>query len=245
MIRRLLLLLAILALGTPARGQSLTADLSSHIIGITTGFVGANLTLFGTVDKAGDVVVIVRGPPTDIVVRRKHRVLGMWINGSSAVFHDAPSFYSTASSRPFSDLGMTPDTLARHMIGLDNVKLQTADPVAEPAFSEFRAALVEAQERLDLYRATPVPVTFLGEHLFRADMAFPANVPTGTYSVQIVLLSGGEVIGAQTSSLIVSRIGFSNGVFNAAQHHAALYGLGALVLAVTAGWAASLVFRRG
>jgi uncharacterized protein (TIGR02186 family) len=244
MIRPAAFLLAVFALGGQAHGQSLTADLSSHIIGITTGFVGANLTLFGTVDKPGDVVVIVRGPPTDIVVRRKQRVLGMWINGSSAVFHDAPSFYSTASSKPLTEIG-PPDTLSHHMIGLDNVKLQTADTVKEPALSEFRTALLASQEKLDLYRPRPVPVTFMGEHLFRADMTFPANVPTGTYSVQIVLLSGGDVIGAQTSSLIVSRIGFSNGVFSVAHHHAALYGLGALVLAVGAGWAASLVFRRG
>jgi uncharacterized protein (TIGR02186 family) len=245
MIRRLVFLLAALALGGPARGQSLTADLSSHIIGITTGFVGANLTLFGTIDKPGDVVVIVRGPPSEMVVRKKQKVLGMWINGSSAVFRDAPSFYSMAASKPLSEIG-PPDALARHMIGLDNVKLQTAaDPPAEAQLAEFRAALVASQEKLDLYRATPVPVTFLGEHLFRADMAFPANVPTGTYSVQIVLLSGGEVIGAQTSTLIVSRIGFSNGVFSVAHHQALLYGLGALVMAVAAGWAASLVFRRG
>lgn len=244
MTRGLAFLLAMLALAGPARAQNLTADLSSHIIGITTGFVGANLTLFGTVDKPGDVVVIVRGPPADMMVRKKQKVLGMWINGSSALFHDAPSFYSTASSKPLGELG-SPDILTRHMIGLDNLKLQTAEPVAEPRLSEFRAALVRSQQELDLYRAAPVPVTFLGEHLFRADMAFPANVPTGTYSVQIVLLQGGEVIGAQTSSLIVSRIGFSNGVFSVAHHHALLYGLGALVFAVAAGWAASLVFRRG
>jgi uncharacterized protein (TIGR02186 family) len=244
MTRRLATLLAILLLAGPAQGQSLTADLSSHIIGITTGFVGANLTLFGTVDKPGDVVVIVRGPPADMMVRKKQKVLGMWINGSSALFHDAPSFYSTASSKPLSELGSS-DVLNRHMIGPDNIKLQTAEPVDEPRLGEFRAALVTAQQQLDLYRVAPVPVTFLGEHLFRADMAFPANVPTGTYSVQIVLLQGGEVIGAQTSSLIVSRIGFSNGVFSVAHHHALLYGLGALVFAVAAGWAASLVFRRG
>jgi len=108
----------------------------------------------------------------------------------------------------------------------------------------FRAALITAQEKVDLYRDSVAPVTFLGEHLFRADMFFPANVPTGSYSVEVLLLSGGEVVSAQTTPLIVSRIGFSNGVFVVAHHHAALYGMGALIFAIAAGWAAGAVFRR-
>ena len=54
----------------------------------------------------------------------------------------------------------------------------------------------------------------------------------------------GEVGSAQTTTLIVSRIGFSNGVFVVAHRHAVLYGLGALSFAVAAGWAAGAVFRR-
>ncbi len=242
--RVFLILLAAVSLAGPARSQTLTADLSSHIIGITTGFVGANLTLFGSTDKPGDIVVIVRGPPAEMVVRRKQKVLGVWINGSSAVFRDAPSFYTTASSKPLTDIAQS-DVLMHHMIGVDNLKLTTKEPMAEPRLGAFRGALISAQEKLDLYRADPVPVTFLGEHLFRADMAFPANVPTGTYSVEVLLLSDGAVVGVQTTSLIVSRIGFSNGVFSVAHHHAVLYGLGALAFAGFAGWGAGAVFRRG
>jgi hypothetical protein len=40
-----------------ADAQTLTADLSSHVIGITTGFVGANLVLFGSTDRPGDIAV--------------------------------------------------------------------------------------------------------------------------------------------------------------------------------------------
>jgi hypothetical protein len=85
---------------TTAGAQTLTADLSSHVIGITTGFVGATLVLFGATERSGDIVAVVRGTPGDLVVRRKERIAGVWINGSSAVFHDAPSFYAIAATRP-------------------------------------------------------------------------------------------------------------------------------------------------
>jgi hypothetical protein len=52
------------------------------------------------------------------------------------------------------------------------------------------------------------------------------------------------VVSAQTTPLIVSRIGFSNGVYVVAHRHAVLYGAGALIFAIAAGWAAGAVFRR-
>jgi uncharacterized protein (TIGR02186 family) len=226
-----------------AEAQTLSADLSSHVIGITTGFVGANLVLFGSTDRPGDIAIVVRGPPTDMTVRKKGKILGVWINRSSAVFHDAPSFYAVAATKPLKDIAQ-PENLARHTIGLDALKLQPTEPMSDQDQAEFRAALIAAQEHNDLYRGGIAPVTFLGEHLFRADMFFPANVPTGSYSVEVLLLSGGEVISAQTTPLIVSRIGFSNGVFVVAHRHAALYGTGALIFAVAAGWAAGALFRR-
>jgi uncharacterized protein (TIGR02186 family) len=226
-----------------AEAQTLSADLSSHVIGITTGFVGANLVLFGSTDKPGDIAIVIRGPPTDMTVRRKEKILGVWINGSSAVFHDAPSFYAVAASKPLKDIAL-PENLTRHAIGLENVKLQATETLPDQELAVFRAALIDEQEKVDLYRAGIAPVTFLGEHLFRADMFFPANVPTGSYSVEVLLLSGGEVVSAQTTPLIVSRIGFSNGVFVVAHRHAALYGAGALIFAIVAGWAAGAIFRR-
>src|SRR5689334_4070198 len=125
------LAVCIVAAMTPsARAQSLAADLSNHVIGITTGFVGADLVLFGSADRPGDVAVVVRGPPTTIVVRRKTRILGVWLNGRSATFRDAPSFYETAATRPLTEIA-TPETLMRYGIGLDNLRFQlteTADP---------------------------------------------------------------------------------------------------------------------
>lgn len=42
--------------------QQLVADLSSHLIAITTGFTGTEVVLFGTTDGAGDVAIVVTGP---------------------------------------------------------------------------------------------------------------------------------------------------------------------------------------
>jgi len=252
MTRAIAVLLALTIQAVSAGAQTLTADLSSHVIGITTGFVGATLVLFGTTaDLPGappgappdDIIVVIRGTPSDILVRRKERIAGVWINGSSALFHDAPGFYAVAATRPPAQI-TNPATLGRHAIGIDTLRLPVAGKMTEADLAVFRAALIDSREKAGLYRQKVTPVVFQGEYLFRADVSFPANMPTGSYSVETFLFSSGQLISAQTTPLVVSRVGFSNGVFVLAHRHAALYGAGALAFAAAAGWAAGAAFRR-
>jgi len=69
-------------------------------------------------------------------------------------------------------------------------------------------------------------------------------VPTGTYNVTVYLLRGGKVISAQTTPLVVAKIGVGARVFAFAHRHSALYGIAALVMALFAGWFAGAVFKR-
>jgi hypothetical protein len=91
MIRTLLLLTAFLVATAPARAQDLVADLSSHLIAVTTGFSGTSLLLFGATQGEGDVVVVVRGPDKPETVRRKRRTLGIWVNRDTYAFAAVPS----------------------------------------------------------------------------------------------------------------------------------------------------------
>ena len=94
-----------------ARGESLVADLTSHLIAITTGFTGASVVLFGATDGPADVVVAVRGPDRQIMVRRKSRVAGIWVNTEELIFANVPSFYAMAASRPLKEI-ISPATAA-------------------------------------------------------------------------------------------------------------------------------------
>ena len=50
----LALFAALACAGGPARGDGVVADLSSHLIAITTGFTGASVVLFGATEGRGD-----------------------------------------------------------------------------------------------------------------------------------------------------------------------------------------------
>ena len=235
-----LLLGAILG-GSPAQGADLIVDLSRHQVSISTGFTGSDVLLFGATGGVGDVVVVVRGPVGRVVVRRKSRIAGIWVNRERAVFTGVPAFYSVAASRPLAEI--VPDSVAARLeIGADRLRLRAISPGRDR--EAFRRALVRNKRRLGLYPAEIGRVRFLGSRLFRAEVRFPANVPTGIYTVQVYLLHDGEVIGGQTTPLAVSKVGLEAWIFESAHRHSTLYGVIAVIIALMAGWLSGTIFRR-
>jgi len=224
-------------------GEPLVADLSNHLVAITTGFAGATVLLFGAVEGEGDVVVVVRGPADPEVVRRKERVLGIWINRAWAEITDLPAFYRVAATRPLDQIA-TPAVLDRHQIGAERLGMQVHRKDKSVEDGEYRAAVLRLKRDAGLYPDKLGAVTFVGGRLFRTEMEFPANVPTGTYTVEVYLLRNGEVVSAQTTPLIVGKTGLGAEVFDFAQRYAPLYGLIAILLAASAGWLAAVAFRR-
>jgi len=239
----LFLLLALAALSAPAaRAADLVADLSKHLVAITTGFTGADVLLFGAVEGKGDVIIIVRGPTSDIVVRKKVRVGGVWINRQWETYSGVPSYYAVAATKPIATL--IPESLARtEQIGADHLRvLDESGKVVEPA-SPFFQALIRNKRRMGLYPKPVSRVAFLGRQLFRTTVYFPANVPTGTYAVRVLLVRDQQIVGAQTIPLQVGKVGASAEVFDFAHNYSAWYGLIAILVACLAGWGASQIFR--
>jgi uncharacterized protein (TIGR02186 family) len=226
----------------PVRAQALVADLSNHLVAITTGFTGADILLFGAVEGTGDVVVTVRGPARDESVRRRVRVAGLWVNGAEARFHNVPVFYAVFASRPPADM-ITEEIAEIHQIGTENLALRSDSPRTTAELDEFRKALIRAKERQGLYQSTPGRLVFLGQRLFRADLVFPGNVPTGSYTVEVLLIRDGAVVSAQTTPLYISQAGVSADMYEFAHRQSLFYGVFAIVLAVGTGWIAGAVFR--
>ncbi len=127
------------------------------------------------------------------------------------------------------------------MIGHENLRVTVVE--GRRQLDEFRAALVRTQQNEGLFGREPGRVTFLGERLFKTEIKLPANVPTGTYTVQIFLVRDKDVVSGQTTPLIISKVGVDAELYDFADRRAALYGLVAVVAAMMAGWLASLPFR--
>ena len=86
--RFILLLFLFAFISNASQAKPLVADLSQYRIEIDSGFTGTRLLLFGSRNEIGDIVVVVRGPEKNFSVRKKERILGMWINRQENKFRN-------------------------------------------------------------------------------------------------------------------------------------------------------------
>ena len=222
--------------------DALIADLSSREIAITTGFAGTELLLFGTVDGAGDIVVVVRGPKRLEIVRRKERIAGVWVTGRSVAFDQVPSFYFLASTRPLDEIASAA-VFAPKQIGASNLYIVPQSQV-DIGRTEYRRALLRNKSHSGLYNEVQGAVKVMGGRLFRTRVFFPSNVPTGNYAAEVYLLRGGVIVSDQSTPLVVRKVGLDSDIIQFAHQHSALYGIIAIVIALGAGWIAGMVFRK-
>ncbi len=234
---------AMLATALPAHAQPLLADLFKHRITIDSSFTGAEDLLYGTFDGEGDLIIVVRGPNERVVVRRKERVAGMWINRDKMEFAGVPADYAVAASQKLLDI-VSPNYLKLHQIGLDALRIEALTSRPADEIAPFREALIRNRVREGLYADGTGRVEFPGGRLFRTLLHFPANVPEGTYSAQIFLVRDGDEVGAETIPLFINKTGFQAEIHYRARNQPVLYGLSAIIVALAAGWAAALAFRK-
>lgn len=258
---RLALALAFAVLAAaPLRADQLVTDLSEHQIAIRSNFTGTQILLFGAVEARTpgtrainrDIVVVVQGPNTPAMVRRKERVAGIWVNHDSVTYPDVPGYYAVASTRPL-EVTTTPDILKALRIGIESIDPGVAEaraidgtvqillPEQETAFWK---ALIRNRQRDRLYVSVPGGVTFLGQTLFRARVDIPANVPVGLYTAKVYLFQDGDVIDTISSPLYIDKRGIERFIYRMAHSDPLLYGLLAVLGAAFAGWLASAVMRR-
>ena len=261
---RKLLLAACLAFAVPAAAQvqtqapvpnpeNIQIGLSTDRVVLTADFSGADLTIFGALENADplinrqgryDVVVVLEGPARPVVVRRKDRVLGMWINLASETFVNVPVSYSVATTRPPQDI-TTPDSYRRLSLGADNIYLEPENKRDSPiTIQEFTDALRDRKRGTGLYSLRVGGVEFLSQSLFRATLQLAPNVPVGTHKARAFLFRNGLFIKETSAQLAIQKSGFEQSIFRAANEHAYLYGYFAVALAMLTGWLGRIVFKR-
>jgi uncharacterized protein (TIGR02186 family) len=242
--------LVLFATAATAAGESVVAGLSQNRISITADFRGSGILVYGAVKRDApapasgplEVIVTVQGPSAPTTVRRKSRVLGIWINTAKVAVDSAPSFYDVATTGPLAEILSQTEDL-RHRISVPLAIRSVGAPQNIMDSQSFTEALIRLRTQQSAYRLNEGGVSLSEETLFRADIALPANLVQGNYTTRIFLLRNKHVVDLYSQTIYVRKVGLERLVFNLAHKNPAAYGALALMLAAFAGWAASALFR--
>lgn len=248
----LLGLMGVVAYGPAgAEGERIVSGLSQNRVAITANFDGSEILIYGAIKRDTpaptdtgrlEVVITVEGPATPLVIRRKERVAGIWVNTSSITVDAAPSFYAVASTGPIDEILSDTDDL-RYRITLPYAIRAIGRSAEAAGADDFITALKRIRETDDIYRVMEGQVQLVEETLFRADIILPANLIEGNYMVRMFITRKGRVIDHMERVIGVRKAGLERTLFVMAHEQPFLYGMISLIMAAVAGWAASAGFR--
>jgi len=250
-VRRRCLLFVLLVLvfcaAQGAKAEKLTVALSSDHIVIDSNFNGARLTIFGDVERDTrdflygryDLIMVVRGPSGAVTMREKIRSGLFWLNGDEHVFKTAPSFLAILSDRPIVEIV---DYGNQQRLG-GSIEAQVARGTGEGE-TDFSSALIRIRRAQGLFVDEPGAITFLSPTLFRAAIRLPGYAPLGAYEIETEAFADGLPVGHTTTAFSVRRSGIEHRLAVAAKDHGVLYGLAVIIMALSMGLIASVIFRR-
>ena len=246
---RVLLALLLALASLPLRAEEVVLGLSRTEVPITATFDGSDILIFGAIKREEpipdgpplEIVITISGPSTPVIVRRKDKQLGIWVNTDQVEVDAAPSFYAVLTSAPLpQSISYTEDL--RHSVTIPNAIRSVGAPQGIDDSYAFTEALIRLRTRTGLYKHVDGGVVIDEQTLFRGQVTLPANLTEGDYETRIFLTRGGKVVGLYTTTIAVNKVGLERSLYDMAQEQPFLYGLMSLVIAIAAGWGASAAF---
>jgi uncharacterized protein (TIGR02186 family) len=235
------LIIIFLLISCVGYAKPIDTDISHNQILIDARFSGQKLFLFGARNSPGEIIVVVRGPNQNFVVRKKEKIAGVWLNRKQMRFHDIYGFYDIYSSYDISKISN--ELLVKNLsLGIDNLPLNYSGEAYLEEIDDFRGAILDKKLEKNLYKQNINEIQFMGDTLFKANLSFPKTIPHGIYNIDIYLIADDNFAAMQTIPIEVKRTGFESFVYNSAHKYSMFYAIFCVLAALFAGWLANVIF---
>ncbi len=243
-------LFALLLLALPLQAEEVVLGLSQDEVAITASFDGSEILVFGAVKREDtipdgpplEVIVTIAGPSEPVMVRRKEKRFGIWVNADALEVDSAPSFYAVATSGNLKDVLSDVEDL-RHEISIPRAIRSVGAPESISDAPNFTEALIRIRQNTDQYQLLENQVVVDEQTLFRTRVSLPAALTEGAYPTRIFLTRDGAVVSSYETAIDVKKVGLERWLYTLSRENAVLYGLMSLAIAIAAGWGASAAFN--
>jgi len=243
-------LFALFLFAAPVQAEEIVLGLNRDEVAITATFDGSDVFIFGAVKRDApapegsplQVIITLAGPSEPVIVRRKERRFGIWVNTDAVEVDEAPAFYAVATSAPMDEVVTGVEDL-RYGISIPQVIRSVGAPDTITNAETFTQALIRIRAVSGLYQVLEGEVSIEEDTLFRGQIALPSALSEGDYIARIYLTRDGVVLDEYETSIAVYKAGLERWLFEMSRNQPFLYGLMSIAIAISAGWLASAAFR--
>lgn len=241
--------LLFLVFALPAASEEVVLGLSKDKVAITATFDGSEILVFGAVKREApiseeplDVIVAIAGPTEPVVVRRKEKRFGIWVNTEALEVDEAPSFYAIATTGPLDQVLSNVEDL-RHKVTIPRAIRSVGAPRNVADAQSFTDAIIRIRSDNGTYSLQEGSVALDEQTLFRTSIKLPSNLTEGSYPARIFLTRKGNVVSLFETTIDVQKVGLERWLYNLSREMPLVYGLMSLAIAIAAGWGASAAFQ--
>jgi uncharacterized protein (TIGR02186 family) len=230
-----------------AQSSSIGIDvIQPKTIRIGSFFAGERVTVRAVVPFGAKVALRLLGPREDLVLMRKGRVTGLWMNVEQIHFRNLPKVYllwtsdKLAALEPGEGLQNLPLNYETLLAG----SLEKKKPLEEPFLI---AELIKLKEADHLYQIMEGTIRIRPLEKGNWDQAdatleLPSKIYPGSYALELIAVKDGKGTLLHTSTLEVKLVGFPALVSNLALQKGLLYGILAVIIATVSGLFIGIVF---
>jgi uncharacterized protein (TIGR02186 family) len=234
----------VLALASFTSAAPVELHLDKSAIEISTFYNGTTVLATGRVPAGSEAVVRVSGKAEDLHLKKKGKVGGLlWMNTGDLTIENAPKIYmlyaSTTGQEALADpkLGASLDSLR------NRIKILPENEDQQFFFNEF----LKMKKHDAVYAEFPGTVIYSdqpdGARQFQASLQIPPRMSEDDYTIEVLAVKEGQLIGQAHSDLQVKMVGFPEQLSRMAFHRSLLYGVLSVLIAVAAGFFMGTLFR--
>jgi uncharacterized protein (TIGR02186 family) len=247
--RVIVLLLMVLAGLLPGATKGVAAEgridmklkTSADLIEVTPSYRGELVKIWGYVPLGFDVVVKLASPREEAVFSRKGKIGPFWLSVGRVRFSNVPWMYKVKSSKPLNEILMPPEQV-RYRLGVRGLKASIG--VQKGVDRDlYLNELILIRKAGRLFSLGDSGVSRKGR-AFKTSFFWPSDGPPGRYFIEAFAVRNGRVVDSRKHAIVVKRVGVEAWVSRLSRSHGILYGAFAVALAIVAGLAASLIFKR-
>lgn len=243
-----MLIVSWLFMSAGTASAQLTATANHDHITVDFFYHGSTVSVRGVSDPDTDLIIKVTSEDGNQTLRKKGKVGGfLWMNVGELEVEHVPKVYFLHSTRNIEDM-LSRDEMNKYVIGYPAlekyVKMNASDEAEKDRwFNEF----VRFKESSNLYATSTGKISVMekdGAQDYYILSEWPYQAPPGKYTVTVYAVKDKKVIETATSNVLVEQVGMVKSFANMAKNNAALYGIIAILAALTAGFGVGLVFRK-